>query len=142
MDTNGTGARGSHPIEGLMQTAMENIKGMIDVSTVVGEAVETANGTVIIPISRVGCGFAAGGGEYELSSDQLRHPFAGGSGGGVSVRPIGFLVVQRDDVRLISAGGSQLAERLVDLAPQIFNRLQQILQNRRENAAEDAEETG
>jgi sporulation protein YtfJ len=50
-----------HPIEGLMKTAMESIKEMVDVNTVVGDPVETPDGTVIIPVSRVACGFAAGG---------------------------------------------------------------------------------
>ena len=56
---NGTG----HPIESLMKTAMQSIKEMVDVNTVVGDAVETNDGSVIIPISQVACGFAAGGGE-------------------------------------------------------------------------------
>ncbi|MCY0864296.1 MAG: spore germination protein GerW family protein, partial [Sulfobacillus sp.] len=51
----------THPIEGLMKTAMESIKGMIDVNTVVGQPVETADGATIIPVSRVSLGFAAGG---------------------------------------------------------------------------------
>ena len=53
-----------HPIEGLMSSAMENIKEMVDVNTIVGDPVETSNGDVIIPISRVSFGFAAGGGEF------------------------------------------------------------------------------
>ena len=52
----------SHPIEGLMKTAMQSIKEMVDVNTVVGDAVETNDGSVIIPISQVACGFASGGG--------------------------------------------------------------------------------
>jgi len=125
----------NHPIEGLMKTAMESIKEMVDVNTVVGDAVESNDGTVIIPISQVGCGFAAGGGEYETSSNpnggksgQL--PFAGGSGAGVSVKPVGFLVVRMNDVRLISVAGNQLAERMVDTLPQIFDRISSMVQNR------------
>lgn len=52
---------GEHPIEKLMDTAMSNIKSMVDVNTIVGDPVETVDGTVIIPISRVSFGFAAGG---------------------------------------------------------------------------------
>jgi sporulation protein YtfJ len=127
MDTEAQGKSCVHPIEGLMETAMENIKAMIDVNTVVGNAVETTDGTVIIPVSQVGCGFAAGGGEYELGAAGMKHPFAGGSGGGVSVKPVGFLIVRRDDVRLISVQGNQLAERLIDLAPQIFYKIQELM---------------
>jgi sporulation protein YtfJ len=130
MDTDSQNKPCSHPIEGLMKTAMESIKEMIDVNTVVGDAVETNDGTVIIPVSQVGCGFAAGGGEYELEAPRQKHPFAGGSGAGVSVKPIGFLVVRRDDVRLISVDGNQLAERLVDLAPQVFNKIKELIDSK------------
>ncbi len=121
-----------HPIEGLMTTAMQNIKEMIDVNTVVGDAVETNDGTVIIPISQVATGFAAGGGEYELStsSKNPEMPFAGGSGAGVSVKPVGFLVVSMNDVRLISVSGNPLAERVVDLAPQIIDKIENLMQKR------------
>lgn len=121
--------KNSHPIEGLMKTAMQSIKEMVDVNTVVGDAVETNDGTVIIPISQVACGFAAGGGEYEinLNGKNSEMPFAGGSGAGVSVRPIGFLVCRLNDVRLISVSGNHLAERIVDIAPQIMDKLENAL---------------
>lgn len=117
----------SHPIEGLMKTAMQSIKEMVDVNTVVGDAVETNDGTVIIPISQVACGFAAGGGEYEIMAGNGKNsemPFAGGSGAGVSVRPMGFLVCRMNDVRLISVSGNHLAERIVDIAPQLLDKIE------------------
>ena len=58
-----------HPIENLMKTAMENIKDMIDVNTIVGDPVETPDGSVIMPVSRVSCGFAAGGADYQINGD-------------------------------------------------------------------------
>lgn len=81
-----------HPIEGLMNTAMNNLKDMIDVDTIIGESIETANGTVIIPVSKVCFGFAAGGSEFNMSTleetkrkgseEETKHalPFGGGSG--------------------------------------------------------------
>lgn len=125
-----------HPIEGLMTTAMQNIKEMVDVNTVVGDAVETNDGTVIIPISQVATGFAAGGGEYELTSAPKNSamPFAGGSGAGVSVKPVGFLVVGIDEVRLISVSGNPLAERVVDIAPQMLDKIENIMQKRTKRA--------
>src|SRR5690554_1244018 len=96
-----------HPIEGLMKTAMESIKEMVDVNTIVGDAVQAPDGTVIIPISRVSFGFASGGGEYNQyhckernnssSSEEYdegnadKFPFAGGSGAGVSINPVAFM---------------------------------------------------
>lgn len=123
----------SRPIEGLMKTAMQSIKEMVDVNTVVGDAVETNDGSVIIPISQVACGFAAGGGEYEFNGTSDRKeelPFAGGSGAGVSVKPVGFLVVRMNDVRLISVTGNPLAERVVDLAPQIMDKIESVFDKR------------
>ncbi|HCF50907.1 MAG TPA: sporulation protein YtfJ [Syntrophomonas sp.] len=122
----------SHPIEGLMKTAMQSIKEMVDVNTVVGDAVEANDGSVIIPISQVACGFAAGGGDYETQGGQQQSekPFAGGSGAGVSVKPIGFLVVRSNDVRLLSTSGNHVAERALDLMPQFVDKIQQLFQNR------------
>ncbi|HHY36103.1 MAG TPA: sporulation protein YtfJ [Firmicutes bacterium] len=115
-----------HPIQGLMKTAMESIKEMVDVNTIVGDAVETPDGSVIIPVSRVSFGFAAGGGDYqqkngEGGNDNL--PFAGGSGAGVSVQPVAFLVVGQGQVRLLPVDSRALYDRLIDLAPQVLQQL-------------------
>lgn len=122
-----------HPIEGLMKTAMESIKEMVDVNTVVGDPVEAPDGTVIIPISRVACGFAAGGGEFEISAGaggkegEAQMPaFGGGSGAGVSVKPIGFLVVGNGQVRLLPVDGNAIYDRLIDLAPQVIAQIQSM----------------
>ncbi|PKM89011.1 MAG: sporulation protein YtfJ [Firmicutes bacterium HGW-Firmicutes-12] len=120
-----------HPIEGLMKTAMESIKEMTDVNTVVGDAVEAPDGTVIIPISRVSCGFAAGGSEFSgltENQDKTSHPFGGGSGAGMSVQPVGFLVVGQGQVRLMPVDGhNTYLERLVDMAPQVIDKIQSML---------------
>lgn len=115
-----------------MKTAMQAIKEMVDVNTVVGDAVETNDGSVIIPVSRVACGFAAGGGEYELQSPSKTSalPFGGGSGAGVSVKPVGFLVVRMNDVRLIPASDNQMGERLVDMIPQVLDKLSSMCSRR------------
>ncbi|HBC94072.1 MAG TPA: sporulation protein YtfJ [Pelotomaculum sp.] len=122
-----------HPIEGLMKTAMESIKEMVDVNTVVGDPVETPDGSVIIPVSRVACGFAAGGGEFEVGGEHKdgggggpAPGFGGGSGGGVSVKPIGFLVVGNGHVRMLPVDGNTVADRLIDIAPQVIDQIQNI----------------
>lgn len=121
-----------HPIEGLMKTAMESIKEMVDVNTVVGDAVEAPDGTVIIPVSRVACGFAAGGSEFNTSmtggnekAEANSLPFGGGSGAGVSVQPVGFLVVGNGQIRLMPVDSKNaFMERLVDMAPGMLERIQ------------------
>lgn len=124
-----------HPIQGLMKTAMENLKQMIEVNTIVGDPVETPDGSVILPISRVGFGFAAGGSEFSGTStkkgseyrSEKEMPFGGGSGGGVSINPIAFLVVNADGVKLLNLDRStHLYDRLIDLAPGVIEKIQGI----------------
>ena len=120
-----------HPIETLMKTAMESIKGMIDVNTIVGDPVETPDGNVIMPVSRVSCGFAAGGADYLPdaykggAAETL--PFGGGSGGGVSVQPVGFLVVGHDQVRLLPVDANPVFDRLIDMAPAFMEKFQNMI---------------
>lgn len=117
-----------HPIQGLMKTAMESIKGMVDVNTVIGDAVEAPDGSVVIPVSRVGLGFAAGGSEFGAPKE-TELPFGGGSGAGVSVQPVGFLVVGQGAVRLLPVSQGAILDRLVDLVPQLVDKVQSIFGN-------------
>lgn len=124
----------STPIETLMKTAMDSIQKMINVNTVIGEAVETPHGSVIIPVSRVSCGFAAGGSEFppvenekaNKDEEQAKLPFGGGSGGGVSVKPVGFLVVGQDQIKLLPVEGNMAVDRLLDEMPNILEKLSQL----------------
>ncbi|WP_309118706.1 GerW family sporulation protein [Paenibacillus sp.] len=132
-----------HPIQGLMRTAMENLKQMVDVNTIVGDPVTTPDGTLILPISKVGFGFAAGGSEFTVDSEEEHHdverqvtpfeskstaavgfPFGGGSGGGVSITPIAFLVVGTHGVKVVPLDNStRMMERIFDSAPQLFDKI-------------------
>ncbi|SDH73711.1 GerW family sporulation protein [Alteribacillus bidgolensis] len=120
-----------HPIEGLMRTAMENLKEMVDVNTIVGDPVETPDGSVIMPVTRVGFGFAAGGSEFMKngSSDPaMDHPFGGGSGGGVSITPIAFLIVNSKGVKMVHMDEStHLYEKLLEFTPQVVEKIQDML---------------
>jgi len=118
-----------HPIESLMKTAMESIKEMVDVNTIVGDPVEAPDGSVIIPVSRVTAGFAAGGGEYEAANAGKGEslPFGGGSGAGVSVQPVGFLVVGQGQIRLLPVDQNVIFDRLIDLAPKVMDQVQCML---------------
>ncbi|MEG6616263.1 GerW family sporulation protein [Peptococcaceae bacterium 1198_IL3148] len=120
-----------HPIEGLMKTAMESIKEMVDVNTVIGDPVETPDGSVIIPISRVACGFGAGGGDYSAKGEgrgeePQKHPFGGGSGAGVSVQPMGFLVVGNGQIRLLPVDNNAIFDRVIDMIPTLLDKMQSM----------------
>lgn len=125
---------GSSPIGNLMQTTLENIKDMVDVGTVVGDALEVCAGTSVIPVSRVCFGFVAGGGEYEGEETKLKEmpenqslPFAGGSGAGVSVQPVGFLVVSKDGVRMLPAQNITVLERALNHLPQLIDDIRDLI---------------
>lgn len=117
-----------HPIESLMGTSMESIREMVDVNTVVGDPVQTQDGSTIIPISKVSFGFVAGGGEYGMPAmrPEADMPFAGGAGAGVSVHPMGFLVCSQSGVRLLSASCSSPMERIVEMIPQALEGIRAL----------------
>lgn len=124
----------NHPIEGLMNTAMNSIKDMIDVDTIIGEPISTGIDTLIIPISKVCFGFAAGGSEFkgetinEYSKRekeeqvQYRLPFGGGSGAGVKIEPVAFLVVSNGIVKLLPVTHDSYIDKLIDYVPDLLDK--------------------
>lgn len=141
-----------HPIEGLMVTAMNSIQDMIDVNTIIGEPIETSNNVIIIPISKVGFGFAAGGSEFKgetineytkkdkEEAIQYRLPFGGGSGAGVSISPIAFLVVQQNTVKLLPVEHGSCVDRLLDYVPDLIEKLNSYLNKNMQNKKEEKKE--
>lgn len=122
----------SHPIENLMKSTMENIKEMVDVNTIVGDPVESKDGTIIIPLSKVSFGFASGGSEFncKVNNGNMKYPFGGGSGAGVSVKPVAFLVIKQDTVRVLSVDQDNTYDRIVDSIPQIIDMLKGFFNNK------------
>ncbi|KYD10773.1 GerW family sporulation protein [Heyndrickxia sporothermodurans] len=138
---------GEHPIEGLMSAAMENLKEMIDVNTIIGDPVETPDGSVILTVSKVGFGFAAGGSQFngpDKSSSggqgqsgqggKTDLPFGGGSGGGVSITPIAFLIVNSQGVKMLHLDEStHLLEKILDVAPSVVDKIQSMIKKNNQN---------
>ncbi len=127
-----------HPIENLMITAMSSIQDMVDVNTIIGEPIETQAGITIIPISKVGFGFAAGGSEF--SGETLKEynkkdkdeeieyklPFGGGAGAGVSISPVAFLVVQEGNVKLMPVDHDSCLDKLLDYVPDLIQKMNEM----------------
>ena len=116
-----------HPIEGLMDTVMSNIKSMVDVNTVVGDAVTTPDGTIVIPVSTVSFGFGVGGSEFAQKNSTPSNDkplFGGGYGGGANVKPIAFLVVGNGNIKLLPVTPeSSPLNKIIDLVPDIVEKV-------------------
>lgn len=143
----------NHPIEGLMKSAMDSIQNMVDVNTIIGEPIETSNNMVIIPISKVCFGFAAGGSEFKGETVdeykkkekeeeiQYRLPFGGGSGAGVSITPVAFVVITQDSIKLMPVEHASTIDKLLDYVPDFMEKANAIanktLEDRKNNKNEE-----
>ncbi len=137
-------------MDGLMKTTMESLKDIVDVNKIVGDPVETPDGSVIIPVSKLSFGYAAGGGEYEIKkkkepkdspeqegSDKgsASKPFAGGSGAGVTIRPVAFLVVGQGQIKLLPVDTNVTLDKVIDLIPELMDDVQSFLKSKNNTAA-------
>lgn len=109
-------------IKEVMNSAMENLKPLIDSNIVIGEKIK-GDGIDVIPVTKVTLGFVSGGGEYYSELKEMRkdteYPFSGGCGGGVSINPIGFLVVKKGLVEFIKIESTSIIERLIETIPEV-----------------------
>lgn len=123
-------------ISQLIQNSMDKIKGLVDSSTIVGERIETASGTTIIPISRVTVGYVVGGGEYaDLSSKKYHNnfPMAGGSSGGTSITPVGFLVDKDGEVNFINVEDKSMYQTVLNMVNTILSKIKKKDEQNEEN---------
>lgn len=111
-----------HPIDGLMNTTMSKIRDMVDVNTIIGDPITTPDGTVIIPVSKVTCGFASGG--SDLPTKTAKNCFGGGSGAGVTIQPVAFLTVYKGNVKLLPVDKYDgAADRVVAMVPDLVDKV-------------------
>ena len=141
-----------HPIEGLMVTAMNSIQDMIDVNTIIGDPIETSNNIVIIPISKVSFGFAAGGSEFsgetineynkkdKEEQIQYRLPFGGGSGAGVTINPVAFIIISQNNVKLLPVNHASSLDKLLDYIPDLIEKTNNIMNRCISNKKEETKE--
>lgn len=111
-----------HPIQGIMSTAMEKIREMVDVETIIGDPIHVEDGTVIIPVSKVSFGFASGG--SDLPTKMTKDLFGGGSGAGISIQPIAFLVVSNGEVKLLQMSMNASTENaIINMVPDAIDKI-------------------
>ncbi len=145
-------------ISGIIETSLEQIKNVVDANTIIGTPINTPGGTTVIPVSKIMVGFASGGVDYvgknaKGASDDARRAvpaatnFGGGGGTGVTVQPVGFLVISPDgsDVQLLNIGSAASGDKidsisnLIEKSPDIINKIKAIFVKNKKEA--DKEET-
>ena len=109
-----------HDIEELIRTAMSGLRDMLAVNTIVGEAISGADGMTVIPVSKVSCGFLAGGGDM---NSRRSEPFLGGSGAGLKLEPVCFLVMNGSNIHLVPISDAGPLDRMVDSLPALADRV-------------------
>ena len=118
-----------HPIGELMEVTMQKIREMVDVNTVIGQPIETVDGITLIPISTVSFGFASGGSDFQQKQSGNNANFGGGSGAGVKITPMAFIVVKDGQTRImnINPPASSTVDRIVEMAPDIMDKVQSFV---------------
>lgn len=109
-----------NPLDNLINNTLENLRDIIDVNTIVGDAIPLKDDGVILPISKVSLGFVSGGSDIP-TTDPPEYPFGGASGAGVSLKPVAFLVIKKDTIRLLPLDASTTIDKLVDSVPQLID---------------------
>jgi sporulation protein YtfJ len=111
-----------HPIQALMETTLQKIRDMADVNTIIGQQIVAADGTVIIPVSKVSMGFASGG--SDVGAKSAKTMFGGGGGAGVTINPVAFIVISNGDVKLLQIENSTTpAGKAIALVPELFDKI-------------------
>ena len=128
-----------HPINGLLGVTMDKIRELVNSDTIIGEPVSLPDGTTILPVSRVTFGVATGGSDF--AAKQSKELFGGGSGAGVTVAPVAFLVVKDGNVRTIQlADPNNSLERAITMLPELVDKLAALLKKEKPEAQAPAED--
>ena len=126
----------STKIEGLVKTAMEKIHEMVDCETVVGKPIVTADGTTIIPVSKVSFGFASGG--SDLPTKSTKETFGGGSGAGITIQPIAFIAVYKGEVKLLQLTMNSTKENaIVNMVPEVIDKITDFLNKKSDDSVDE-----
>ena len=128
-----------HPIQGLMGVTMDKIREMVDSNTIVGSPISVEGGTTIIPISKVTFGFASAG--TDVGANSAKDMFGGGSGAGVSVTPIAFLVIKDGNVRTVQLSEYVTSvDRAIGMIPELVDKISALIKKEKPEQPEKADE--
>ncbi|MEG2295312.1 MAG: GerW family sporulation protein [Oscillospiraceae bacterium] len=130
METNNTQQtaknKKNNGIDELLNTSMQNLKSLVDASTIIGEPMHVADGVTIIPVSKVSFGFASGG--SDISTAKPKDLFGGGSGGGVTIAPIAFLVINNGVVKLMQIDSkANSVDKAINMVPDVIDKVSEVV---------------
>lgn len=120
------------PLNEMMRTTMEKVREMVDTNTIVGQPISTPDGVTLIPISKVSFGFGSGGGDYGKVAG--KDNFGGGSGAGVNIAPVAFLVIKDGATRVlpVAAPAASTLDRVVEMVPDIMDKVEKYFDKKQE----------
>lgn len=129
----------NHPLPDMMGLSMAKIKDMVDVNTIIGDPIQTPEGVTIIPVSKVKIGFAGGGSDFAPKGypASKNNAFGGGSGAGVTITPVAFLIVKGESVRMmpVAEPASNSLERLVEMLPELIDQVSALTKKKDQDKA-------
>lgn len=124
------------PVNKIMESTLDKMRDMVDVSTIIGEPVVTGN-TTLIPVSRVSYGFTSGG--TDLPSKQNAELFGGAGGGGISITPVAFIVIENGKCRMMQINNyTSSADRAIAMIPELVDKLTELITAKKDEEAKDA----
>lgn len=125
------------PVNKIMENTLEKMRQMVDVSTIIGGPIVTGE-TTLIPVSKVSYGFTSGG--TDLPSKQNAELFGGAGGGGITISPVAFIVIQKDKVRMMQINNyTSSADRAISMIPELVDQISQLVKAKDEVEQEDKE---
>ena len=125
-----------HPNQGLINVTMDKIRQMADSNTIIGKPIKTDDGTTILPVSRISFGFASAGTDFDGKNVANKDLFGGGSGAGVNIQPVAFLVVKDGCVRTIQlSDGSNTIDRALTMLPELVDKVSALLKKEEKKGA-------
>jgi len=125
-----------HPIGEFTASALSSLRSLVDVNTIIGDPITTADGIVMIPISKVSFGYASGG--SDLPTQNPTELFGGATGGGVTIQPLAFLVISKGDVKLLQMQtADSTADRIVNAIPGLMDKVKDFIKKDKDKEGEE-----
>ncbi len=122
----------SNKVKDMLDGAIANMRTTFEANSVIGDPITASDGTIIVPITRVSMGFGGGGSDFEAKNEKLDGSFAGGIGGGASIKAEAFLVINNGNVRLITMNGnSSPVDRIIDMIPGTIDKVNGIISKKK-----------